>query len=122
MPRNYQTKFYRLQMPDAWQVHGGHSQMVVTLFRPDGVGMLTILTVEEQQPASRGSDRVSPGLLPITAREFRYGTNFSRSWTLLCQGHKVYVRYSCTASFADLERSEVDEIVQSISESDDDAA
>ncbi len=119
MPRNYQTKFYRLQMPDAWQVWGG-GQQFVTLFRPDGVGKLTLLTVEEQQPAALGGDRMSPSPLPVTPREFRIGTNFSRSWTLLCRGHKVYVRYSCTAAFADLERSEVDEIVQSISENNDD--
>lgn len=93
--------------------------MVVTLFRPDGVGMLTLLTVEEQQPAARGGDRTSPSPLPVTAREFRYGTNFTRRWTLLCRGRKVYVHYSCAASFADLERSEVDQIVQSISENDD---
>jgi hypothetical protein len=121
MPRNYQTKFYRLQMPDAWQV-SGDGERVVTLFRPDGVGMLRILTVEEEQPSAAGSDRIFRSPLPEAAREFRIGTNFSRSWTLLCRGRKVYVRYSCAASFADLERSEVDEIIQSISENDDDVA
>ena len=84
--------------------------------------MLTFFTFEEQQPAALGGDRVFRSPLPDAAREFHYGTDFSRSWTLLCRGRKVYVRYSCTATFADLERSEVDQIVQSISENDDDVA
>jgi hypothetical protein len=120
MPRRYQTKIWRLQLPDAWSVRDGGSQELVIIFRPDGVGMLTVLTADEQQPATIGSDGMFRAPLPDEARESEYGTSYSRTWTLLCRGRKVYVRYTCAAHNAQSERSEIDEIVQSISESDDD--
>jgi hypothetical protein len=120
MPRHYQTKIWQLQIPDAWQVRDGGGQELVTFFRPDGVGMLTVLTADEQQPATIGSDRTFRSPLPDAARESHYGTSYSRTWTLSCRGRKVYVRYTCAAASAESERSQVDEIVQSISESDED--
>jgi hypothetical protein len=119
MTRRYQTRFWQLQIPDTWKVGDGAGQELVTFFRPDGVGMLTVLTTEEQQPANVGSERIFRGLLPDAARESEYGTSFSRTWTLFCRGRKVYVRYTCAAHNSQSERSEIDEIVQSISESDD---
>jgi hypothetical protein len=119
MPRRYQTKIWQLQIPDAWKVRDGGGQELVTFFRPDGVGMLTVLTADEQQPAI-GGVRMFSAPLPDAARESEYGTSHSRTWTLLCRGRKVYVRYTCAALNAESERSDIDEIVQSISESDDD--
>ena len=57
MPRFYQTKTWRVQIPDAWRVDDKCGEELVTLFRPDGVGMLRVLTVEEQSAvATRGED------------------------------------------------------------------
>jgi hypothetical protein len=122
MPRRYQTRIWQLKIPDAWQVRDGCGQKVVTFFRPEGVGMLTILTVDEEQVAARGGDRMFRSTLPGAARESKFGASLSRRWTISCRGRKVYVVYHCAAKNADLERSEVDEIVQSISESDEDVA
>ena len=119
MPRHYQTKIWQLQIPDAWQVRDGGGQELVTFFRPDGVGILTVLTADEQQLATIGGDRAVHSPLPAAARESHYGTSFSRTWTLSFRGRRVYVRYTCAATNADVERSQVDEIVQTISESDD---
>jgi hypothetical protein len=122
MPRHYQTKVWQLQIPDAWTVKDGGGQELVTLYRPDGVGMLTVLTADEQQPATVRGGGTFRSPSPDEARESKHGTRYTRTWTLLCRGRKVYVRYSCAAHNAELERSDIDAIVQSISESDDDVA
>jgi hypothetical protein len=117
MPRRYQTKVWQLQMPDGWNVSDGGGHEFVTFFRPDGVGLLTVLTVE-QQPALLRSDTMFGRPLPDAAIEQKSGVSHRRTWTFSCRGHKVYVRYSCAAQNAESERSEVDKIVQSIKESD----
>ena len=48
MPRMHQTKTWEMRVPDGWRVEG--SNELVTLFKPDGVGMLTVLTVEQKAP------------------------------------------------------------------------
>jgi hypothetical protein len=122
MPRHYKTKVWQMQIPDAWQVREGTGQELVSLFRPDGVGMLTVHTADEQRPAMVGGDRMFRSPLPNEARESHYGTSFSRTWTFSCRGRKVYVRYACAAANSDSERSQVDKIVQTISERNDDVA
>ncbi|MBN8248831.1 MAG: hypothetical protein J0L84_15500 [Verrucomicrobia bacterium] len=119
MPNYYQTKIWRLQVPDGWQVQDGPGQELVTLFCPEGVGLLKIFTAGEHPSAAVGGDRLSGSPLPASAIESHRGTSFSRTWILSCRGQKVYVRYTCAAANAGLERAQVDEIVQSISESDD---
>ena len=120
MPRFYQTKTWRAQIPDAWRVEDRCGEELVTLFRPDGVGMLRVLTAEEQssEPAAAGED--FSGTLSGRTWAHTYGTSYSRTWALSCRGRKLYVRYSCAAHNAEAELPEVDEIVRSIAESDDD--
>src|SRR2546430_14147558 len=118
MPRLYQTQIWRAQIPDAWRVEDKCGQSLVTFFRPDGVGMLRVLTVEERPHTLIGSGEDFRGLLPGKTWAAAYGTSYSRTWALSCRGRKLYVMYSCAAQNADLEHSDVDTIVQSISESD----
>jgi hypothetical protein len=116
MPRFYETKLWRLQLPDTWSVSDRCGQELVTLFRPDGVGLLTVLTAEEQSPVQRSHGEEFQGRLSGRIYEATYGDRFSRTWALSCRGHRLWLRYTCSAQNAELERLEVDEILQSISE------
>jgi hypothetical protein len=117
----YQTKVWQLHLPDAWKVRDRCGQDLVIFFRPDGVGILTVLTADEPETTA-GGGAVFRDLLPGKTREAKSGTSYSRSWTLACRGRRLYIRYSCAAHNSAAELSEVDEIVQSISESDDTVA
>jgi hypothetical protein len=39
MPRSYQTKIWKLVMPDGCKAESDTEQKFVTLFKPDGVGL-----------------------------------------------------------------------------------
>jgi hypothetical protein len=89
---------------------------LVTFFRPDGVGMLRVFTQEVSDfPVGGAIPRV---FIPLRPQEHTYGTSYSRTWTVPCRRHKVIVRYSCALSNANHERSEVDAIVQSLSDNE----
>jgi hypothetical protein len=118
MRRQYRTKIWQLQLPDEWKVEAAGGQEFVTFFRPDGVGMLTILTTDDSKPATAEGDKIVREPLPDEGRESNYGTSYSRTWMLRCRGRKLLVRYSCAAKNVDSERGEVDQIVRSIAESD----
>src|SRR5947207_1317265 len=112
MSRLYQTKIWQLHLPETWKVSDHCGQKFVTFFRPDGVGMLIVLTTDEPEIAA-DSGTVFRGLLPGSTREFKSDTSYCRSWTLECGGRRLFVRYSCAAQNADAELSEVEEIVKS---------
>jgi|ERR1035441_1625692 hypothetical protein len=65
MPRLYKTKIWQLQIPDAWAVRDDPEQQLLTFFRPDGVGLLTVFTTDEsvQGQNGQGEDFRSKGLL-----------------------------------------------------------
>jgi len=91
---------------------------LVAFFRPDGVGMLRVLTVDDPSHAVTRKGDVFRGLLDGKIRESNDGKSYRRTWALSCRGRKPIVSYSCAAHNAELEREEVDAIVQSISEID----
>lgn len=117
MTRLYQTKTWRVLLPDTWKVEDGCGEGLVTLFRPDGLGMLGVLTVEEQSSDAAAAAEDFRGALSGKTWAHTYGTSYSRTWAMSCLGRKLYVRYSCAAHNAEKELLEVYEIVQSISES-----
>jgi hypothetical protein len=122
MRRQYRTKIWQLQLPDKWNASDASGEEFVTFFRPDGLGMLTVLTTDDPELATAERNEIVREPLPDEGREFEYGTNHSRTWMLRCRGRKILVHYSCAAKNKDSERAEIDEIVRSISESDDHAA
>jgi hypothetical protein len=79
--------------------------------------MLTVMTIEEKSQVENGNQKAFRGRLSGVAWTSRYGSTFSRTWSLACRGQRLLVKYSCAASHAELERSEVDAILQSIEES-----
>lgn len=117
MPRFYQTKTWQAQIPDAWRVEDRCGEELVTLFRPDGVGMLRVLTVEEQSSDAAVAGEDFRGMLSGKTWANTFGTSYNRTWALSCCGRKLFVRYSCATHNAEKELPEVYEIVQSISES-----
>ena len=121
MGQHYQTKIWQLQLPDAWKANPCGDEFV-TFYRPDGVGTLTILTTDNSELATAEGDRIVHEPFPPEGREAEYGTSYSRTWTRRCRERKLLIRYSCAAKNSSAERREVDEIVQSISESDDHVA
>ncbi|MDB6123582.1 MAG: hypothetical protein JWQ71_2575 [Pedosphaera sp.] len=114
MPRLYQTKLWQLQIPDGWTKEG--SNQLITFFRSDGVGILSVSMVEGESPFQ--NDRAEPfrGRLSGTTWTSNSDINFMRIWTLSCRGRQLLVMYRCAAKNAELELSEVDEILQSMSE------
>lgn len=118
MPSLYETKLWRLQLPDMWSVSDRHGEEFVTLFRPDGVGLLKVFTAGDQSADQGGYGEEFQGRLSGRYYEARYGERFSRTWALSCRGLRLWVKYTCSAKNAELERLEVDEILQSISEAD----
>lgn len=116
MPRFYQTKTWRAQIPDAWQVEDRCGEELVTLFRPDGVGMLRVLTAEEHYSDAAVAGEDFRGTLSGKTWASTFGTSYNRTWALSCGGRKLYVRYSCAPHNVEKELPEVYEIVQSISE------
>jgi len=116
MPHLYETKLWRLQLPDTWSVSDRCGQELVTFFRPDGVGLLTVWTAGEQSPAPGSHGEEFLGQLSGRTYKATHGDRFSRTWALSCHGQRLWVRYTCSAKNAELERLEVDEILHSISE------
>ena len=113
MPKVHETKFWRAELPDGWDVRGNARH--VTYFRPDGVGTLSLLAIEEELFDQPLTDQVA-GQWSGKVSESTYGTTFCRSFGFLVKGHRVIVRYTCAAKNATVERAEVDEIIQSISQ------
>jgi hypothetical protein len=118
MPQHFHTKIWQVVLPDSWRVSGDrHSDELVTLWNPEGVGQLrVIVTTGTKAPPRHGNGRSFTGKLQGKTFELSAGALFVRNWALLCGSDWIYVRYSCAMKNAEIERAEVDEIVQSISE------
>jgi hypothetical protein len=115
MPHVHRTKLWQVALPDDWRASSGEA--LVTLWNPEGVGTLIVLTTDENKaPPRHGQAQEFTGKLRGRTFEFSGGDRFWRHWTLLCGSQWIYVRYSCAAKNADSERLRVDEIVRNISE------
>jgi len=124
MPQVYQTTVWQARLPDGWIVRELYFDGA-TLFKPDGVGQISILVCpSESQPPKYNPDinaHFSGKLRGFTSTPAGHGT-FTRLWWLYCGGRTLMVSYSCALSNAEAERKEVDEILQSMAESDRQAA
>lgn len=124
MPQLYQTTIWQALLPDGWQARKLRFESA-TLFKPDGVGQIFVFVYP---PECEGADAKSAthqnfvGNLRGTSSTSTYGGCLGRSWRLTCRGRTLVVRYSCALANAEIERAEVNEIVQSMAESDAQAA
>jgi hypothetical protein len=118
MPQLFRTKLWQLEFPDKWSVRAGQNYQHVTFWNPEGVGQLTVLTTDgNKAPPRDGPHTDFHGRIHGKSHEHSGSQLFARHWTLMCGEQWIYVRYSCAAKNADLERTEVDRILQTISES-----
>jgi hypothetical protein len=117
MQQLYRTKLWEAILPDGWRAKSCGDEYV-TLWNPEGVGTLTVFTRNENDAPPRNSKGKSfNGKLHGTSFDYSGDDLFGRHWCLLCGGQWLYAHYSCAAKNAERERAEVDEILQSISES-----
>jgi hypothetical protein len=119
MAQLYQSKIWQALLPAGWAARSQYFDCA-TLFKPDGVGMLQVMVMSpgSEPPKHRpGHDEPFSGKLKGFSST-SIGKAFRRDWWLSCRGRTVVVKYSCAPSFAEDERDEVDEILQSIAESD----
>ncbi len=118
MSQHFHTKKWQVVLPDSWRTRSGRNDdKFVTLWNPEGVGQLRVITTSETKtPSLNGWSREFTGKLQGKIFELSAGNLFVRNWALLCGSDRIYVRYSCATKNAEVERAEVDEIVQSISE------
>ena len=117
MSQLHRTKLWQVALPDGWRAAGDRGDVLVRFWNPQGVGTLTMLTHNKNEaPARNGHGKEFSGKLRGRTFDISGGDLFARHWTLLCGGQWLYVHYSCAAKNAEFERTEVDEILQSISE------
>jgi hypothetical protein len=109
MPHIHRTKLWQATLPDGWCVKRGPE--LVTIWNPRGVGQLNILAVEQCQPPPRtGNGQEFNGKLQGRTYDSPSG---ARHWTLLCGQQWIYVTYCCAKKNGELERAQIDEILQS---------
>jgi hypothetical protein len=128
MPRIYQTKLWRLQLPDSWKVEGAGEHAM--MFRPDGVGQLQVHgfdTVGRLDVLAYARDHSPPGTALTETRCGRLrgfagvrvdGDILWRTWWLLCREQLVYVAYQCAEKNRLEESDEIGQILRSFDESD----
>jgi hypothetical protein len=116
MPQPHRTKQWQVILPDGWRVKSGPGDELVIFWNPQGIGTLAVITLDENKAPRNGQGQEFCGKVQGRTYEISSADLFVRHWTLLCGGQWIYVRYSCATKNAGLERAEVDEILQSISE------
>ena len=118
MPKIYRTRIWQARLPETWSAESvDRDQTLVTVFKREGVGTLTVFAGDQGPPTDRaGRSELYQGRLRGSTWSSCRDDQLERYWTLWCAGHRLLVSYLCAAKNADLETSEVDEIVQSIDE------
>lgn len=116
MPKHYATAVWQLELPDGWNVRDAGGQTLVTFYRPDGVGMLSVHVIDQPYSAKLSHHQpFTAGMSGHTSGGGTYGTSYSKTWILNCRGMNLLVRYSCAAKNVDVELAEVESIVRSLS-------
>jgi hypothetical protein len=120
MAQLYQTKIWQVRLPDGWKARKLYFDGA-TLFKPDGIGEISVLVSPQDSEYPKGNsattEQFTGKLRGCTMIHNGKGT-FNRFWWLSCKGRVLVVSYSCAPSFSEVERHEVDEILQSMEESD----
>jgi hypothetical protein len=127
MPRIHKTSLWQITVPDAWRISGSGENIM--LFRPDGVGMLHVQTsdtVGRYDLLAYARDHSPPGtefteascgrFRGFAGHRIQNGASW-RTWWFLCRRQElVYVGYECAAKNREVESGEVDAIIQSFAE------
>jgi hypothetical protein len=119
MPKDYETEFWRVRIPDGWSAREDTKAGFV-IKKSGGVGALFVLT-DNDDPSHWVVDDLDErfhGQLYGTTREVML-ENFDgsgidvlyRFWTLQCGNVRLSVFYAGKFSACEVERAEVDEII-----------
>jgi hypothetical protein len=111
----YQTEVWQMRLPEQWHVREEDGHAHVTVFRSDGVGLLEIMVTDDAPTAWREEGDDFRGQVFGKTSLLTFNDRFCRWWTLFCGGVSLYVTYRCAAHESDLERLEIDDIVNSLS-------
>ncbi len=114
MSKIHRTRTWQVEVPEGWSVNSSDDAAI--LFKPDGVGTLMVFCSEQAGSFETSAAEPFSGKLSGTVRISQAGGDFRKTWRLTCRDQTVFVRYSCASKNAKEEVSEVDKIVQSISE------
>ena len=124
----YQTKLWRLEVPDSWKVQGSGEH--AAFFRPDGVGYFQVhgsdtvgrhdllAYARDHSPADTTFTDVTCGALSGVAGVRIDGGTLWRTWWLLCRGQLVYAAYQCAVKNSKEESDQLEKILRSFGESD----
>lgn len=109
----FQTRYWRMQIPEGWTPHI-HSPEMVTVYSPNGVGMLEFFHSQEPYDGTGPDSEIFGGFHGRHAGEKTHRGILRRFWHLSCMGRKLSVRYNCSEENAELDRAQVDAALQTL--------
>jgi hypothetical protein len=115
MPTIYRTDVWQVRLPDLWQAAEEDGQAHVRIFRPGSAGILEVIATDDSPAAWRDKGADFSGPLFGKTGTLTFDCRFCRWWNLYCGSVTLYVSYRCAVENSELERVEVEEIVQSFS-------
>lgn len=125
--KTYETETWSINLPDDWDEE--HDDEGVTLFNPDGVGVLEISAVERDEVVDDGfledmaSEHLEAGAEPSEVEfgdfeglEFSYGDDdkYWREWYLRADSLMLYITYHCPLADEGREDDEVEAILETL--------
>jgi len=120
MSQLYQTKIWQATLSRGWQARSLGFDCA-TFYKPDGIGQISVMLCPEdfkqQKPLDKARNEAI-GKPRGSSDTFKTSRTFSRTWWLACKGRWLIVKYTCAPSNADIERREVEKILQSFAESE----
>jgi hypothetical protein len=106
-----QATYWQVHIPEGWTAQG-HSPEMVTLFSPNGVGMLEFFLCDDPY---RGAEAETFGAFAGEYHgEKSHRGMYQRFWCLSCCGRALSVRYNCSEGNAHVDRAEVEELLQTL--------
>jgi hypothetical protein len=119
----YQTEVWQARLPDGWEAKEIDGQAYVAFFRPGVAGKIEVIATDDEEWSDRHLECSGPeaevadfhGKLPGRTRAWTDEDSAFRMWKLFFPGGTLYVRYRCAACDPELQGSEVEAIVQSLS-------
>ncbi len=127
--KKYQTAYWKITLPDEWQVDDDADTEVLTLYQPEGVGELQISTIKFDEPLSGegllelAAEHIEAGAEPeeVTLGEFdgitleyEVDDEYGCEWYLLAGSLFLFVTYACACGDDEQEHDVVEFILESL--------
>ncbi len=112
-----QTKYWQLHLPEGWTTTTRSPELVI-LYSPGGVGMMEFHMVNEQFDENAADVERFGQLVGKYAGEKAHRGVHRRFWQLSCGGRKLSLCYNCSEGNAEVERAQVDAMLQTLESGD----